>query len=328
MRPLALLLCFAFMSTSAQALCRGKNLLENQPAKTLAALEAVAKKHPYSEGIYFRARKNGKDTYLFGTAHYSDPKTKFIPKLIKARIKNASVVYTEITDAEAYKYYQAIQKEVKAKLESVVIKDNTGIKKHFTDQEWKQILQVLRENNIPIRRAEHIKPWAISNLVNQDTCDTSGGNFLDSNITKYAQRGQIPVKGLETHQELLKLDRSQTRSEAIKAAKYGLFFREHMPSIQTTFIDLYLQERIFMISEFGYAFQRSKIPRTEVRNSAREFKKSILTDRNKSWMKHIIPATRKGDAFIAVGALHLGGSTGLLRLLERRGYKITRLSVK
>lgn len=49
----------------------------------------------------------------------------------------------------------------------------------------------------------------------------------------------------------------------------------------------------------------------------------ILDDRNLRWIKILEPILTKGEAFIAVGALHLPGEKGLLQLLEKEGYTLS-----
>jgi uncharacterized protein YbaP (TraB family) len=48
----------------------------------------------------------------------------------------------------------------------------------------------------------------------------------------------------------------------------------------------------------------------------------LLEDRNASWMQRLEAALRAGGVFVAVGGLHLPGSTGLLAKLRERGYQI------
>jgi uncharacterized protein YbaP (TraB family) len=52
------------------------------------------------------------------------------------------------------------------------------------------------------------------------------------------------------------------------------------------------------------------------------FKKVLLADRNIKMRDAAIPKLEKGRAFIAVGALHLPGDTGLVALLRARGYTL------
>ena len=52
----------------------------------------------------------------------------------------------------------------------------------------------------------------------------------------------------------------------------------------------------------------------------------LLVDRNKDWIPKIEALfSRKGRAFVVVGAAHLVGPDGLLALLKAKGYKIEQL---
>ena len=53
-----------------------------------------------------------------------------------------------------------------------------------------------------------------------------------------------------------------------------------------------------------------------------EFRK-MADDRNADWMTKLPKIIKESSCFIAVGALHLPGQNGLLKLLEKEGYKVT-----
>jgi len=55
---------------------------------------------------------------------------------------------------------------------------------------------------------------------------------------------------------------------------------------------------------------------------AGEFQRRLIVDRNQRMAERVEPYLRQGGAFIAVGALHLAGEQGLVRLLERQGYTV------
>lgn len=48
----------------------------------------------------------------------------------------------------------------------------------------------------------------------------------------------------------------------------------------------------------------------------------LVDNRNKAWMPKLIKILDAGEAFIAVGALHLPGKNGLIELLRAKGYKL------
>ncbi len=49
----------------------------------------------------------------------------------------------------------------------------------------------------------------------------------------------------------------------------------------------------------------------------------LLDDRNTRWIGILNPILKEGQAFIAVGALHLPGKKGLLELLKKEGYTLS-----
>jgi len=49
----------------------------------------------------------------------------------------------------------------------------------------------------------------------------------------------------------------------------------------------------------------------------------FLNNRNNKWMKTIPGLLKKESQFIAVGALHLAGPSGLVKQLEALGYTLT-----
>ncbi|MGE5765707.1 MAG: TraB/GumN family protein [Bacteroidota bacterium] len=51
----------------------------------------------------------------------------------------------------------------------------------------------------------------------------------------------------------------------------------------------------------------------------------MLNDRNRLMVERMMPLMQRGSTFVGVGAGHLAGEEGILRLLEQRGYTVTRL---
>ena len=49
----------------------------------------------------------------------------------------------------------------------------------------------------------------------------------------------------------------------------------------------------------------------------------LIKNRNEKWIATLTPLLDKGNAFIAVGALHLPGDDGLIKLLRKEGYKVS-----
>lgn len=53
-----------------------------------------------------------------------------------------------------------------------------------------------------------------------------------------------------------------------------------------------------------------------------QFEDVMLDNRNKKWIAVIENAAKKTPTFFAVGAAHLGGDNGVIKLLRKKGYKV------
>lgn len=59
---------------------------------------------------------------------------------------------------------------------------------------------------------------------------------------------------------------------------------------------------------------------------ARRYTERLLLDRNHRMVERLLPMMKEASTFVAVGALHMPGEDGILDLLEKRGFQITRLN--
>jgi uncharacterized protein YbaP (TraB family) len=56
--------------------------------------------------------------------------------------------------------------------------------------------------------------------------------------------------------------------------------------------------------------------------------KPLLDNRNNNWMQQLPKLMKEQTLFVAVGALHLVGETGLVQQLRRKGYTVTSINIK
>jgi len=54
-----------------------------------------------------------------------------------------------------------------------------------------------------------------------------------------------------------------------------------------------------------------------------DYTEAMIERRNAAWMPSLQAQLVKGNTLVAVGAAHLGGDTGLVRLLRASGFKVT-----
>jgi hypothetical protein len=82
----------------------------------------------------------------------------------------------------------------------------------------------------------------------------------------------------------------------------------------------YLDQNPALIFEMMQAQQTGVYP-----GLVETFTERLLDARNERMAERMQPRLAEGGAFVAVGALHLPGEGGILKLLEGQGYQLTRL---
>lgn len=91
-------------------------------------------------------------------------------------------------------------------------------------------------------------------------------------------------------------------------------------------VQLYLQDQIAEIWFMGKLKLAEVVGEAKAAELMGMIYDQLLKTRNQNWMEKILPAVEEGNAVIAVGALHMGGEAGLLRLLEAQGFRVSPVS--
>ena len=126
-----------------------------------------------------------------------------------------------------------------------------------------------------------------------------------------------PVVGLETVASQIKvLDSSPIEKQAKDLYELALDPQKRIQDFRSL-IDVYKMqdaEKLFVHS-------------TSELSSDKEFQTKLLDDRNKAWIPTIESAIKAKPTFVAVGAAHLGGKTGVINLLRAKGYAVKPIKV-
>ena len=102
--------------------------------------------------------------------------------------------------------------------------------------------------------------------------------------------------------------------------KLTLAMSERTEDLNETLITLYREHRIGEVWPLTQALSSDKaLARTVID----EFQLRLIDERNIRMRDRALPLLEKGNAFIAVGALHLPGDNGLVALFREAGYTVT-----
>jgi uncharacterized protein YbaP (TraB family) len=161
-------------------------------------------------------------------------------------------------------------------------------------------------------------------LISASGCERrkvqNGELILDMKIAEFAKARGIPVSGLETLASQLEAMSTVPEDQQIGMLRATLAFADRTDDLVETMVQLYLDRRMGAL----WPFQIALAAKAGVgENSFAFFKQALIFERNEKMRDGALPFIEKGGAFVAVGALHLAGRTGLISLLAGKGYKAT-----
>ena len=138
---------------------------------------------------------------------------------------------------------------------------------------------------------------------------------FDTYFQLVAAKKGIPIAGLETVEQQVKL----LFPENIKKETQLL-----VASIRNK--EMLIQE----MREMNRLYREGNLDALEVLanqsnkqwNVSEEENKKLIDDRNINWVKQLPDLIKNNSCFVAVGALHLPGNKGLIKLLKNEGYKV------
>ncbi|MCE2743439.1 MAG: TraB/GumN family protein [Fluviicola sp.] len=247
-----------------------------------------------------------KVSYLFGTMHLIEKEYFIFPEKLSKIVEKSDVLVMEMAgipnQMEAMKY--------------IVLSEGSFF--DFFDDKQVDSIFIWAKNEMGLTpeafRAtfDKMKPFVAIQMASQLQFMGKVESY-EISFDAIAKKNKIELIGLETiaqqmalFDNMTKSEQSQMVMEGIRDSKKSL---ETMKSIQQIYKRQQIDSLYMMIhSEGGIIAEKGA---------------DFLENRNKNWIPKIKEIITNKKAFIAVGAGHLGGPNGVIRLLEKEGYTLT-----
>ena len=258
----------------------------------------------------WRVEKDGTQAYIFGTIHVLPDDVEWETPALRRAIAASDRLVLEAEDLDDARGTQQI-------FDRMGLSPNLpALSNRVPAPERPALASLIERGGLREADLSRYESWAASLLLStvaQAELGLSGAKGVEPTLTASFRAAGKPVSGLET-----------------VADQFGLFDR--LPED--------VQRRLLIDSVDDSKDSRAQYDRMlrawlsgDMQAIARDFvaelapepalAKPLLTDRNRAWAKHI--GRLQGRPFIAVGAAHLAGPDNLLVLLQREGYRITRI---
>jgi uncharacterized protein len=318
---LAIALIAAGQARAAGSACTGHEMLSGLPAEKLKQIEADAAKTPNGDARLWKIEKAGlKPSYLFGTMHMTDPRVISLTPEAQTVYDGADTVVIETTEILDQKKAAAA---LMAKPELMMFTDATTLSSLVKPADLDALEKGLAARGIPLMSVNKMKPWMIAGLVALPACEikrkNGGAPFLDIKLAQDALASGKKIDGLETMAEQIGAMASLPMDFHVQGLVDTLKLGSEMENVMETMIVLYTQGRTGMIMPF----LKSVAPES-ANDSAKygDFEEIMVNARNKVMAERAEKILANGNAFIAVGALHLSGKQGLVEKFREAGYTV------
>lgn len=260
------------------------------------------------KGIVWQIERSGlKPSYLMGTVHSDDERILRLPDKVKAILRQVDSFTAEL------KIDIAVMQQASRLM---FFNDGRELKAIIGAKRYAACQRLLQGYGVPETTLRKMKPWAVA--VTLSMPKSKSGLFLDIRLYQQAAAEGKQLHGLETPVEQVAVFETFSLNQQLEMLDDAIKHHHELPAMVEELVDFYLRRDLTGLEQAS-----NKYMERGDRRLAQHFKQKVLLDRNYRMVRRMQPRLLEGNSFIAVGALHLPGEEGILRLLEKRGYKVT-----
>lgn len=280
----------------------------NSTSKTVAttAESASVKETKLENSLLWKISGNGLDkpSYLYGTIHLTC-NYKATDKLVKAFAETDQVTLEIDMDDPS----------MQAKMmKGMMMKDGETMKKLLSEEDYTQLASFFKENTgMSLDMFNTIKPFAVTAMLISKLVPCSPPASYEAEFMKIAKEQEEEVLGLESIEYQMgvfdSIPYKDQLNDLVKMAKEGL---EESKSEFEKLNVLYDKEDIEGLMKMM----------TENEDMTAKFADELLNKRNKNWIPVIEQMSKETPTFYGVGAMHLAGEEGVIKLLRNAGYTV------
>lgn len=247
-----------------------------------------------------------KGSYLFGTMHLIEKRYFIFPDKLEKLVKKSDQLVMELA---------GMPNQLEA-LKLVQLKEGSFFD-YFTPEQTDTILRWAKSE---LKMSEegfrstmaNMKPFVVVQMATQVRFMGKTESY-EMSFEKIARENDVTILGLETiaqqmaiFDNLSKEQQTEMVMEGIRNMEKSL---EQTEQMQKLYNGQNVDSLFLMIQESG--------------GTISEEMSDFLDKRNQNWVPKIKEMIKEKKTFIAVGAGHLGGPNGVIRLLEKEGYILT-----
>ncbi|MCP4744744.1 MAG: DUF4124 domain-containing protein [Desulfobacteraceae bacterium] len=285
-------------------LVQDQKLPDKNPLPSNSAFSSASGKN----GLFWKISKNGlRPSYLLGTIHSSDPRVTQL----------RSEVQQALDTSDAFVMEMLLDTSVFMQLgNNIMLNGGKSLDQLLGQPLFQRVVNAVAGYGLPEMVTMQLKPWFIMALLSMPK--PTGGQVLDMVLFQRAKSRGKPATGLETAQEQMAVFESIPLDDQISLLKMTLDQLPQLPGMFEALIQAYVADDLEKIEKLADQYKNQ----SDI-SALKRFMFKLNDERNTRMAVRMTSYLQQGNTFIAVGALHLAGNSGLLQSLRQNGYVLT-----
>jgi uncharacterized protein YbaP (TraB family) len=272
----------------------------------LGLFSIISQAQPLEKALLWKISGNGltESSYLFGTIHATCDAT-LDAETLKA-LDETKQLYLEIDMDDPTLQMKMMQ--------GIMMKDGVTISSLVSEKDFVIIDEFLQKNiGMSAKMINTFKPFMLNSMLLPKLLDCEFQS-VEMELMKVTQNQNEEIYGLETIDDQLQIfdniPYQEQVDELLKTAQSDLSKEKgEMKKLMEVYESKDIEKMLVVMEE-----SENKI--------STDNKDVLLINRNKNWIPVIESVIKTTSTFFGVGAAHLAGDDGVIKLLRKQGYTV------
>lgn len=250
----------------------------------------------------------GQRSTLVGTMH-AEVDIDELPAQVFEELSRARVLVTEADVRES-----AI--DPGEFLDAITLPGDQTLQDLVPPPDWQVLQQAMSFMDLNV--AARAQPWFVEGQIVLHHLP-EGIEPVDAGLVARAEQGSVPLDFFETWDQQVQALNALGLDDGLEVLMQTARDPEAAAAAHLEWAEAYVAGDVERMS--ALAFDAAAM-------EARPAYYEQIVFRHDAWLERVEEEVRQGDAFIAVGFMHVLGERGLVALLEERGYSVTERSAR
>ena len=282
-----------------------------------ANADAQANKKPLEKSLLWEISGNGlpKPSYLYGTIHMICKDDASLGDSLVAAIQRSDRVYFEVDMDNLMEMLSAF-KDFK-------MRNDTTLADLLSKEDYEKVKEFMESKSglLPFSQLETYKPMLASSLLMESGIGCEQAVAMEQLILEEAKKNKKRVDGLETMSYQASIfDSIPYKLQAEQLLKYvnDDGSKSEADKQFEEMIEAYKAQDIEKLGEFVQTDD----------GGLGNYEDILIYNRNRNWVEKLKKVMPEKSLTVAVGAGHLAGEKGLIKLLRKAGYTVKPVKYK